>query len=222
MKTLRRMYNTIDKGRLIAVPLFALLLWINILFFYKETKILLQINPIKLLGLMYNFLAICFYILIILLYFLRSSASKTTRSLWAKGIAILATCLPLTCPIINHSISENPGVLLTANLIMISGMSFSIYALFVLGKNFSIIPQVRGLVQSGPYRKIRHPLYTGEIVSTFGIFLVRASISTVAVFLLLILCQVYRALQEEILLESMLPEYESYRLKTARFIPYIF
>lgn len=222
MKAVKSIYNSIDKGRLIAIPLFALLLWINIFVFFNEIKILLPLNPVKSLGLIHHLIVICFYTLVILLYFLRSSASMTTRSFLAKAIAVLATCLPLIFPILNPSISEDPGILFTANLIMIFGMFFSLYALFVLGKNFSIIPQVRGLVQSGPYRIIRHPLYVGEIFSTFGIFLVRPSISTIAVFLFLILCQVYRAFQEEILLDSIFPEYEGYRSKTARFIPYIF
>jgi protein-S-isoprenylcysteine O-methyltransferase Ste14 len=105
---------------------------------------------------------------------------------------------------------------------MTFGICFSLYALFVLGKNFSIIPQARSLVQRGPYKLIRHPLYTAEILSTFGIFLVRPSVLTTVLFLLIILGQVYRAFQEEILLNSTFPEYENYRLKTARFIPHIF
>ncbi|MGA1839205.1 MAG: methyltransferase family protein [bacterium] len=222
MKAVKSIYKNIDKGRLIAVPLFVLLTWINILGFHKGIKILLPINPVKSLGLIHHLLIICFYVLVILLYFLRSSASITTKSFYAKAIAIATSCLPLTFPILNRSISENPVILIIANIVMIFGMFFSIYSLFVLGRNFSIIPQVRGLVQSGPYRIIRHPLYTGEIVSYFGIFLVRPSISTFAVFLLLIFCQVYRALQEEMLLDSIFPEYKSYRSKTARFIPYIF
>lgn len=222
MKAVKLIYNNIDIGRLIAVPIFALFMWINIFVVYKEIKILLPIDPIKSLGLIHHLLLICFYALIILFYFLRSSASTTTRSLGAKVIAIFTCCLPFTFPLLNSSILENSKILFMSNLIMAFGMFFSIYALFVLGKNFSIIPQVRGLVQSGPYRIIRHPLYAGEVISISGIFLVRPSIATMAMFLLIILCQVYRAFQEEVLLNSIFPEYEVYRSKTARFIPYIF
>lgn len=209
-------------GRVIAVPLFALLTWLNLVGFFKKINFLLPLNPVKSLGLIHHILIICFYVLVILLYFLRISARTTTSSFWAKTIAILTTCLPLTLPILNSSTLENPVILFTANFLMILGICFSIYSLFVLGKNFSIIPQARSLVRRGPYKLMRHPLYTAEIVSTFGIFLVRPSFLTTALFLLIILGQVYRAFQEEILLNSMFPEYENYRLKTARFIPYIF
>lgn len=223
MKGIKTIYNNnIDIGRIIAVPIFTLLMWLNIAGFYKKIKFLLPLNPVKSLGLIHHLLIVCFYASVILIYFLRSSSRMTIRSFWAKTIAILITFLPFTFPLLKSSVLENPMILFTANFIMIFGMFFSIYALIVLGKNFSIIPQVRSLVQSGPYKIIRHPLYTAEILSIFGIFLVRPSILTTAVFLLIILGQIYRAFQEEMLLDSIFPEYKNYRLKTSRFIPYIF
>lgn len=209
-------------GRVIAVTIFTLLTWFNLVGFHKKMNFLFPLDTVKTLGLIHHLLIICFYVSVILLYFLRDSASITTGSFGAKIIAILTTCLPFTLPILNSSTLEDPGILFTANFIMILGMSFSIYALITLGRNFSIIPQVRRLVQSGPYKIIRHPLYASEIISTFGILMVRPSILTTAVFFLIILGQIYRAFQEEILLNSIFPEYENYRIKTARFIPYIF
>jgi protein-S-isoprenylcysteine O-methyltransferase Ste14 len=119
-------------------------------------------------------------------------------------------------------VSDNLTVLIIADLIMTFGMVFSISALFVLGKNISIVPQARSLVQSGPYRLVRHPLYLSEMVSLLGVVLARFTASAVALFFLLIACQVYRALQEENLLGGTFPEYESYCLRTSRFIPGVF
>lgn len=222
MKPVKAIYKNMDMGRVIAVTLFALLVWLNLVGFNKKINFLLPLNLVKSLELIHHLLIIGFYALVILLYFLRSSARMTIKSFGTKTIAILTTCLPFTLPILNSSTLKDPGILFTANFIMILGMLFAIYALFVLGKNFSIIPQARSLVRKGPYKLIRHPLYTAEIISAFGIFLVRPSVLTTTVFLLIILGQVYRAFQEEILLNSIFPEYEHYRLKTARFIPYIF
>ncbi len=213
----------IDKGRLVAVPVFTLLLLLNIISFFKGSKALLPANTIQMTSLINKLLIIFFYGLVIFLYFLRSSASSTVKSFWTKAIAIIAAFLPFTLPLLGTHKSGNSLIIFAANFIIISGLSFSLYALFVLGKSFSIIPQARRLVQDGPYRLVRHPLYLSEMVAVSGIVLTRYNISTLALFLLLILCQVYRALQEEILLMRTFPsEYENYCLKTPRFIPGIF
>ncbi|MBN2373053.1 isoprenylcysteine carboxylmethyltransferase family protein [bacterium] len=212
----------IDFGRVIAVPVFSLLMFINIFSFWKDAGAFFPINTTRTIGLIHNLLIIFFYALVVLLYFLRTSASSTTKSFMAKAIAIIATFLPFAFPHLKRQIIDNASVVLIANLIMTLSMAFSAWALFTLGKSFSIIPQARGLVQNGPYRMVRHPLYLGEIVSVSGMFMARPAISTMAVLLLLVSCQIYRAFQEELLLNEIFPEYEVYRMKTARFIPGVF
>ena len=91
-----------------------------------------------------------------------------------------------------------------------------------LGRSVSIIPQARSLVQNGPYKFVRHPLYLGELIAILGIVTARFSIYAMSVFCLLVALQIYRAMQEERLLAGTFPEYESYSLKRARFIPGIY
>ena len=114
------------------------------------------------------------------------------------------------------------GALLVANLVITSGIVLSIYSVCSLGRSFSIIPQARKLVQSGPYRLVRHPLYLGELISVFGIVLAGVTIPKITLYFVLVVCQVYRAFQEEKLLSNVFPEYKKYCLKTARFIPGVF
>jgi protein-S-isoprenylcysteine O-methyltransferase Ste14 len=52
-----------------------------------------------------------------------------------------------------------------------AGIAFAIWARFVLGKNWSGIPSIKEgheLIQSGPYAIVRHPIYTGIILSALG------------------------------------------------------
>jgi len=212
----------IDIGRLIVLPIFTLILIINFLNIYKDFKALLPINMIKVFGLTYHLLFVCFYVLIILLYFLRVSAISTSKSFITNTIAVIATLLPFTLPLLSKVPLVNPGRILAADLIIISGISFSIYALSTLGRNISIIPQARKLVKSGPYRFVRHPLYLSELISVFGFVLGEITLSRIIIFLLLIVLQVYRAFQEEKLLAGIFPEYKEYCSETARFIPGIF
>jgi len=110
-------------------------------------------------------------------------------------------------------------VVLLGDCLAMAGLGFTVYALQALGRNISIIPQVRSLVESGPYRLVRHPLYVGELITFFGVVLARFGIGAIVVFLVLAALQVYRASQEEEILETMFPQYRKYALRTPRFVP---
>ncbi len=109
-----------------------------------------------------------------------------------------------------------------ASLVTICGIAIALYSLSTLGGSFSIIPQARRLVQTGPYKLVRHPVYLGELISILGIVLARPSAITMAIYCLLTALLIYRALWEEKLLADIFPEYETYSLRRARFIPGVF
>jgi protein-S-isoprenylcysteine O-methyltransferase Ste14 len=69
---------------------------------------------------------------------------------------------------------------------------------------------------------VRHPLYTGELVSTLGLALAAATPVAFACWLSLVGLQVYRALREEQVLLQALPGYRIYRSRTAALLPGIF
>ncbi len=211
--------HKIDVGRLIIVPIFAFLMMINVLVVYQDLKVVFPITTIKATGLIHHFLIVCFYSLIILLYFLRSRATSTSRSHVANLIAIVATFIPFTLPLLSKPALDKPGILLAANMIIIISIVLSIFALSSLGRSFSIIPQARKLIKTGPYRVVRHPLYVGELIGVFGLVLADLTILKIAIFLLLVAFQVYRAIQEEKLLGDVFPDYKEYSCKTSRFIP---
>src|SRR5574337_107699 len=83
-----------DAGRLLMVPLFTFFLAISILGAREEIKALGPVNLIKAAGLIHRSLTLCSYIILIVVYFLRSSARATTNSLPAKLFAVVATFLP--------------------------------------------------------------------------------------------------------------------------------
>jgi protein-S-isoprenylcysteine O-methyltransferase Ste14 len=210
-----------DIGRLTILPIFSLLVVANLAGVYADVKALEQVSTIKVATLIHHMLLICFYSLVLFLYFIRSAAKSTTKSLIAKTIALIASFLPFAIPFLGSS-SDNSGIMFSANLITIFGMLISLYSLGALGRSFSIIPQARMLVRTGPYRLVRHPLYLGELISLTGIVLARFSISATTIYCLIVALQIYRALQEERLLADIFPEYQSYSLKKARFLPGIF
>lgn len=214
-----RNVNRVDIGRLIIIPIFVFLMTVNILVVYQDLKALFPINTIKATGLIHDMLIVGFYSLIILLYFLRSPARSTSKSHVTNSIAIVATSIPFALPFLGKPVLNKPEILLVANVIIIISIVLSIYALGSLGKSFSIIPQARKLIKTGPYRVIRHPLYVSELIGVFGLVLTGLTVLKIAMFLLFVVLQAYRAFQEEKLLANIFPEYKQYSSKTTRFIP---
>ncbi len=187
------------------------------LFHYTQTMVLA--NLLSVVVLLNGMLLTGYYALLVWIYLTRSAASLTTKSLPAKIIALAATFMPFTFPMLNGPAQPSIVILMVSSLTLLFGMIFTMVALGTLGKSFSLIPQTRKLVTSGPYRLVRHPVYVGELIAGLGLVVWAPSIAKTVVFLLLVGCEVYRALQEEKLLAEAFADYPEYASKTARFIP---
>jgi protein-S-isoprenylcysteine O-methyltransferase Ste14 len=103
--------------------------------------------------------------------------------------------------------------------LILCGVAFAIFALFHLGRSFSLMAEARRLVTDGPYSRIRHPLYLGEAISMIGLTLQYLSPLALGILLLQFAFQLWRMKNEEAVLTSLFPEYESYRTRTARLVP---
>jgi protein-S-isoprenylcysteine O-methyltransferase Ste14 len=64
-----------------------------------------------------------------------------------------------------------PGVYLAGATIVAAGLAFAIWARWSLGRNWSGIVTVKQdheLIREGPYRIVRHPIYTGLLLGLIG------------------------------------------------------
>jgi len=108
--------------------------------------------------------------------------------------------------------------MLAAALIGIGSLG-SFLVLWRLGKSFSIMPEARRLVTSGPYAHARHPLYAVEMITIMGTALQFAPPwSWVIALIVLAMLWIRSHFEEQVLAESF-PEYVAYRARTKRFIP---
>jgi protein-S-isoprenylcysteine O-methyltransferase Ste14 len=106
-----------------------------------------------------------------------------------------------------------------ALVLILSGSAWSLWAVRHLSTCLSVVPQARRLVDTGPYRLVRHPLYLGELVAVGG-FAVRGGHWLHVVLLLALLAlQLYRASREEALLAGQVPGYAGYAARTWRIVP---
>jgi protein-S-isoprenylcysteine O-methyltransferase Ste14 len=166
-------------------------------------------------------LAVAFYSLVIWCCLRRGPARATTRSITAGAAAVVATWIPFVIPWLHGA---PPGVVRqgVSDVLLLAGTAWAVWSLRSLGRNLSVIAQVRDVADGGPYRWIRHPLYAGEIVSTLGLAIAAHSLAAITVWLGICALQAYRAVREEQLLLAVLPGYGAYRIRTAALLPGIF
>lgn len=110
------------------------------------------------------------------------------------------------------------GVVVTA-----AGVALAIWARFYLGQNWSSAVSVKvghELIRSGPYRWVRHPIYTGLLLGMVGTAVVRGQVrGLLGIALLLAGFWVKLGLEEQFMRQTFGEEYEEYSRKTGALVP---
>ena len=110
--------------------------------------------------------------------------------------------------------------------LMIAGILLRQWSIAVLGRYFSRtvgVQEGQVVVDRGPYRLVRHPAYTGSLLTMVGLGFVLQSWGAVLVLIAFFGAAFgYRIHVEEAVLTSKLgDEYVAYAKKTKRLIPYV-
>src|SRR6516165_558108 len=168
-------------------------------------------------SLLSSFCLAVFYLILALLIITRSPAKAEADGLLPRIAAFVGTYLPWTITFFGKTDQALPNLLSTACVLI--GTVMMLVTIRHLGRSFSLVPQARSVVQTGPYRWIKHPLYFAEQIAILGVVLQYLTPVTVIVFVLHIGVQVCRILYEEDLLRRNCPEYSSYEASRWRLIP---
>ena len=94
-----------------------------------------------------------------------------------------------------------------------------------LRRNWSLSASIRQghrLVTNGPYRSMRHPMYTGMTAVVLGSGLLVDNYLIIASTLVVGLVYYTRARKEEALLSREFPEFAGYASKVKMFVPFMF
>jgi protein-S-isoprenylcysteine O-methyltransferase Ste14 len=161
-----------------------------------------------------------FYMALWWLILIRSSPAARTDGALPSFIAFAGTFLPWTIVLFAPGEASTGRSLASAVLLLI-GTALMVVIILHLGRSFSITPQARRLVRTGPYAVVRNPLYLAEEIAILGTLLQFYSPVTLLLFLTHCVLQVCRMFYEEKLLRHSFSEYDDYAKSTARLIPYV-
>jgi protein-S-isoprenylcysteine O-methyltransferase Ste14 len=127
-------------------------------------------------------------------------------------IAIVGTVAPLFNgpPDGPHLLPRFVGAGLT-----VLGLAASLLAKLALRRNFSIVPARTGIVVRGPYRLVRHPMYSAYFVTHVGVLLYGFTLRNLFCYLICWVCLWARMSREE----AVLVDAETYRDYCTR-VPY--
>lgn len=147
--------------------------------------------------------------LVVVLTIFRRRAQAVDRTM----AAAVVTTLSLVGPPLLRTGSAEPiladqftAVLSTAGLCLV------IAGKLVLGRSFGLVPANRGVVAQGPYTLMRHPIYTGYLLTHAGFLAAHPTAWNITMILVADSALVVRALLEE----RVLTADETYRAYCAR------
>jgi protein-S-isoprenylcysteine O-methyltransferase Ste14 len=110
-------------------------------------------------------------------------------------------------------------------VVTFAGLAVSIWSRLLLGANWSATVTYREgheLIERGPYRFVRHPMYSGFLLMISGTAVVLGNISGLAALIICLLGMWWKLAKEEALLTKHFPEaYRGYMSRTRALIPFI-
>jgi protein-S-isoprenylcysteine O-methyltransferase Ste14 len=160
-----------------------------------------------------------------------SAGVKEGRTRWARFagariVLILALIVLVRVrPFKGHLTTSDPWLEGFGLALFLLGLALAVWARVYLGRNWGMPMSEKvdpELVTTGPYRKVRHPIYSGIILAMIG--------TTIAVSLYWLVALVvigayfiYSATSEERYMAERFPDtYPEYKRSTKMLIPFIF
>ncbi len=139
---------------------------------------------------------------------------------------IFAPVVWLHLPALKRAVfpADNTTAWIGLGLVM-AGMLFSFWARAVIGRNWSgtvTLKEDHELVRRGPYRLVRHPIYTGLIVAGIGTAVIYLRpLGFVGV--LVVAAGLWNKLQmeEQFMVQQFGEEYRQYRRRVRALIPFV-
>jgi protein-S-isoprenylcysteine O-methyltransferase Ste14 len=144
--------------------------------------------------------------LVVILTVVRRRAQLVDRSVAAAVITTLSVAGP---PLLRVSDATPLLADATTATVCALGLVLVVVGKMALGRSFGLVPANRGIVVRGPYMFVRHPIYTGYLITHAAFFVANPAPWNAGVILVADTLLILRALMEERILSSDV-EYQGY------------
>jgi protein-S-isoprenylcysteine O-methyltransferase Ste14 len=166
------------------------------------------------------------------IYWLAAAFSmKKGRVTWSRELRIRAVLVVVAVLLLRlgafrgDSLNSNPWRAGLGLVLFALGLGFAIWARVHIGRNWGT-PMSRKdepeLVTSGPYRLVRHPIYSGIVVGLVGTAVALSWLWLIAVVLAGVYFGYSATVEERYLIEQFPDAYPKYRRSTKMLVPFIF
>ena len=167
------------------------------------------------------------------------AAASTKRTVYRESraqrlrywVLLVIACLllfharELPYPLNLRIIPRATPVACAATLLCVVGLAFALWARATLGRNRSGVVTLKEgheLVERGPYRFVRHPIYTGMLVMFFATALLLSRMAGfVGVLLTLASFWIKLDREETLMLQQFCERYAAYQRRVKRIIPFV-
>jgi len=110
-------------------------------------------------------------------------------------------------------------------ILVVAGGAFFLAGLFRLGSALTPLPYPKegaSLVQTGPFLLVRHPLYSGGLIASFGVALMVSGWLTYLYVAALFVLLDIKSRQEERWLTRKFPKYRDYQRRVRKLVPFVY
>ncbi|MBI5958814.1 MAG: isoprenylcysteine carboxylmethyltransferase family protein [Chloroflexi bacterium] len=117
------------------------------------------------------------------------------------------------------------GVSVIGVVAMAVGGGAGMIGVLQLGDNLSVFPRPKAdgeLIENGMYAIVRHPIYSGLILSTVGWALFNLHLITLVLAVVLFVFFDAKSRREEIWLCEQFPAYAAYQKRVKKLIPFVY
>jgi protein-S-isoprenylcysteine O-methyltransferase Ste14 len=157
---------------------------------------------------------------------------RSGRTRWGRFVGVRVALVLLVLLLVRsrafkggQTITKDPWLQAVGLVVFLSGLGLAVWARRSLGRNWGMPMTEKvdpDLVTTGPYRSIRHPIYSGIILAMIGTAIAVSWYWLLAVALLGGYF-VYSALMEERYMAGVFPDtYPAYKRSTKMLVPFVF
>ena len=116
-------------------------------------------------------------------------------------------------------------LVLLGPILVAAGLGFAVWSPRHLRRNWSVnvvVKEDHELIRTGPYRHVRHPIYTGILLAFLGTALSIGEWRGLLAVPLVAISFVLKSRMEERRMRETFPEYVEYQRETAALVPFVY